>query len=192
MMKIYTGTGDSGKTSLFSGERIPKNDGRIEAYGVVDELNAIIGAIIAFLPDGSKIDALHSELTLIQSNLFRVGAWLATKADSPSATYLQAIGEHDILELEEQIDQMQSILPELKEFILPGGHPSAVWSHIARTVCRRAERRIVSLIGQSIPADDGAYSMLMYINRLSDYFFVTARYCNHLSSMKDQAWRKTP
>jgi cob(I)alamin adenosyltransferase len=189
-MKIYTGTGDGGKTSLFSGERISKNDARIEAYGVVDELNSSIGAIIAFLPSGPQIEALHSELTLIQSNLFRVGAWLATTADSPSATYLQAISEHDIQELEEQIDRMQSILPALKEFILPGGHPSAAWSHIARTVCRRAERQIVSLIGQSIPADDGTYSMLMYINRLSDYFFVMARYCNYLSGMEDQAWRK--
>ena len=91
--------------------------------------------------------------------------------------------------LEEQVDQMQSQLPELTVFILPGGHSSAAWAHVARTVCRRAERRIVSLLDQNTLSDDGANSLLTYVNRLSDYLFVLARYCNHLAGMDDQVWQ---
>lgn len=189
-MKIYTGTGDSGKTSLFSGERIVKNDDRIEAYGAVDELNAIIGAVAASLPSVPETDTVRTQLTRIQADLFRAGACLATTADSPSMTYLQPIDQRDIRRLEEQVDTMQSELSELTVFILPGGHPSAAWSHVARTVCRRAERRIVSLLALNIIADDGADGLLTYVNRLSDYLFVLARYCNHLAGVDDQIWQR--
>ena len=189
LMKIYTGTGDRGKTSLFSGERIEKNDGRIEAYGAVDELNAFIGAVAASLPSGPESDTLRKQLTGIQADLFRVGGWLATTADSPSMAYLQPMGQADSLRLEELVDHMQSQLPELTVFILPGGHASAAWAHVARTVCRRAERRIISLLGRISPTDEGANGMLIYINRLSDYLFVLARYCNHLAGREDQLWQ---
>ena len=188
-MKIYTGTGDRGKTSLFSGERIKKNDDRIEAYGAVDELNALIGVVVALLPSGPEMETVGMQLTRIQSDLFRAGGWLATTTESPSMAYLQSIDQADSRWLEEQVDYMQSKLPELTVFILPGGHPSAAWAHVARTVCRRAERRIVSLLEQSTLADDGANSLLPYVNRLSDYLFVLARYCNHLAGIDEQVWQ---
>jgi cob(I)alamin adenosyltransferase len=187
-MKIYTGTGDSGKTSLFSGERIVKNDDRIEAYGAVDELNAIIGAVSASLPSSPDTDTVRTQLSHIQADLFRAGAWLATTADSPSMAHLQSMDQTDSRKLEEQLDQMQSKLPELTAFILPGGHPSAAWSHVARTVCRRAERRIVSLLIQNNLAQTDANNLLTYINRLSDYLFVLARYCNQMAGVDDQIW----
>lgn len=185
-MKIYTGTGDRGKTSLFSGERIEKNDGRIEAYGAIDELNAFIGAVAASLPSGPETDALRIQLTRIQADLFRVGGWLATTADSPSMAYLHPMGQADILWIEGLVDNLQSQLPDLTVFILPGGHASAAWAHVARTVCRRAERRIISLLAQIVPTDEGANDLMTYVNRLSDYLFVLARYCNHLAGREDQ------
>ena len=187
-MKIYTGTGDRGKTSLFSGERIEKNDDRIEAYGAVDELNASIGAVTAFLPSAPGTDPVRMQLTRIQSDLFRVGAFLATTTDSPSMAYLHPIDQADSSWLEEQMDQMQSQVSELTVFILPGGHPSAAWAHVARTVCRRAERRIVSLLERT-STDESAHSLLTYVNRLSDYLFMLARYCNHLAGRDDQLWQ---
>lgn len=187
-MKIYTGTGDNGKTSLFSGERIVKNDDRIEAYGAVDELNAIIGAVTASLPASPDTDTVRTQLSRIQADLFRAGAWLATTADSPSMAHLQSLNQTDSRRLEEQLDQMQSELPRLTTFILPGGHPSAAWSHVARTVCRRAERRIVALVAQNNLAESDVNNQLTYINRLSDYLFVLARYCNHLAGVDDQIW----
>ncbi|MDR3631811.1 MAG: cob(I)yrinic acid a,c-diamide adenosyltransferase [Desulfocapsaceae bacterium] len=187
-MKIYTGTGDRGKTSLFSGERISKNDSRIEAYGVVDELNAIIGAIAASIPEGQGSDAIAGQLIQIQKDLFRVGALLATTADSTSMAHLHPMQEEDGRWLEKQVDMLQASLPELTSFILPGGHISASWAHVARTVCRRAERRIVTLLEVSAQDDDQAKNLLTYINRLSDYLFVLARYCNHLAGVDDQIW----
>jgi cob(I)alamin adenosyltransferase len=187
-MKIYTGTGDRGKTSLFSGERIEKNDDRIEAYGAVDELNASIGAVIASLPTAPGTDLVRMQLIRIQSDLFRVGAFLATTADSPSMVYLHPMDQADSDWLEERVDQMQSQITELTVFILPGGHPSAAWAHVARTVCRRAERRIVSLLEQT-PIDKNTHCLLTYVNRLSDYLFILARFCNHLAGMEDQLWQ---
>ncbi len=189
-MKIYTGTGDSGKTSLFSGERIAKNDDRIEAYGTIDELNSIIGAIAAALPSVSEAEAVKDKIFRIQSDLFRVGAMLATTADSTACAYLHPIGKKDFRWLEEQVDQIQLQLPELKAFILPGGHTSASWSHVARTVCRRSERRITALLGKNHLPEDSIICLLTYINRLSDFFFVLARYCNKLAGVEDQVLHK--
>ncbi len=188
-MKVYTGTGDGGKTSLFSGERIAKNDARIEAYGAVDELNAIVGAVAAALPSDSAAEAVKAQLIQIQSDLFHVGAWLATTPGSPSTKHLKLLRSDHSQRLEDQIDAMQAELDELKAFILPGGHPSAAWAHLARTVCRRAERRAVALAEKQALVADGADAMLVFINRLSDYFFVLARYCNRLAGVVDEIWQ---
>ncbi len=188
-MKIYTGTGDGGKTSLFSGERILKNDARLEAYGVVDELNAIVGALMAALPDVPQESTVRSQLSQIQSDLFHAGAWLATTTESPCAAKLAPLTTDHVQRLENQVDGMQTELEALRSFILPGGHPAAGWAHIARTVCRRAERRVVTLTAAPSDSSDQTGNVLVYLNRLSDYFFVLARYCNHLAGIKDDVWR---
>ena len=185
-MKVYTGTGDGGKTSLFSGERIVKSDARIEAYGDVDELNAVVGSVAAALPQHPDAQGLKHQLAHIQSELFKVGALLATTPNSPSAGHLNPLTQEHCRRLEHQIDTMLARLSALNTFILPGGHPSAAWSHMARTVCRRAERRIVKLAESQGLIENGGQEMLVYLNRLSDYFFVLARYCNHLDGVEDE------
>jgi cob(I)alamin adenosyltransferase len=186
-MKIYTGTGDAGKTSLFSGERMAKSDPRIDAYGDVDELNSIIGAVASALPPHDAAEPLKRQLTQIQSDLLHAGAWLATSADSPHAAQLTPIPAERIQELEGRIDAMQAELPELKSFILPGGHVAAAWAHVARTVCRRAERKAVALNRQQTLAA-GAGPVLVFLNRLSDYFFVLARRINQMDGVPEQTW----
>jgi cob(I)alamin adenosyltransferase len=188
-MTVYTGTGDGGKTSLFSGERIAKSDDRIEAYGDVDELNAVIGSLAASLPQHSDTTQLRLQLTLIQSDLLQVGALLATTPDSPSIEHLKPLTAEHSQWLEKRINDMEDRLDTLNAFILPGGHPSAAWSHMARTVCRRTERRVVKLFTSQGLAENGSQEMMTYLNRLSDYFFVLARYCNLLSGVKDEIWR---
>jgi len=185
-MKIYTGTGDRGRTSLFSGQRVSKADRRVEAYGEVDELNSVLGALAASL--GTDHRSLAAQLRQIQSDLFRVGAWLATSADRASS--LPSLGEDQARSLEEAIDRMQEDLPPLKGFILPGGHPTAAWAHVARTVCRRAERRLVALVEtmDEAPDQESLGLLLRYLNRLSDYLFVLARTCNRLQGLSDISW----
>ena len=189
-MKIYTGTGDRGKTSLFSGQRVSKGNERIEAYGDMDELNSIIGALIASLEAG--LPELTGDLQQIQTDLFAVSALLATTPDSPAMDTIAGIGQQHIEFLENSIDRMTEALPELKGFILPGGHPTAAWAHMARTVCRRTERRIVCFLDESsqrqIP--DSYQRSLIYVNRLSDYLFVLSRYCNHINGSDDIPWVK--
>ncbi len=189
-MKIYTGTGDRGKTSLFSGQRVSKANERVEAYGDMDELNSIIGALVASLgPEHSKP---AEELQQIQADLFTISAFLATTPDSPSMDTIVGIGPEHIEFLEKSIDRMVEALPELKGFILPGGHPTAAWAHVARTVCRRAERRIIRFLDASfkMQAPDSYQRALIYINRLSDYLFVVARYCNYLFDAPEKLWEK--
>jgi cob(I)alamin adenosyltransferase len=188
-MKVYTGTGDGGKTSLFSGERIAKSDARIEAYGDLDELNAVVGSIVATLPRHPASRELTSQLVKIQSDLFQVGALLATSPGSPAADHLAPVKAEQGQWLEDRIDAMDTRLDRLNAFILPGGHPAAAWSHMARTVCRRAERRVVKLASSGALIQDGLEEMLVYLNRLSDYFFVLARYCNHLAGVTDTLWQ---
>lgn len=188
-MKVYTGTGDGGKTSLFSGERIAKSDVRIDTYGDVDELNAVVGSVVASLPDHPQAKALNQQLTQIQADLFQVGALLATTPGSPSAGCLKPLSDKHHQRLEHQIDAMQSKLSTLNAFILPGGHPAAAWAHVARTVCRRVERKVTHLAGADQLIENGIDEMLVYLNRLSDYFFVLARYCNHLAGVEDVIWR---
>ena len=180
-MKVYTGAGDRGRTSLFSGERIGKDDARVEAYGDVDELNSVLGMLVAAIPDNAP-DRL-SELNRIQADLFRVGACLATAGDDPSFATTRDMPEEDALFLEKAIDRMDTDLPHLSQFILPGGHPAACWCHIARCVCRRAERRTVRI------SEDKPYpGTLIYLNRLSDYLFVLARYCNFITDTPETVW----
>ena len=190
-MKIYTGTGDQGKTSLFSGERVSKSSVRLEAYGDLDELNSVIGAVIA-ARDGSE-DGLRDELRTIQALLLDAGAWLATTPGSASARFLAPFGEDHARMLEAAIDRMNDALPELKHFVLPGGHLSAALAHMARTVCRRAERRAIELAAGEeglAQASETLRRILVFLNRLSDYLFVLARYCNHLQGREDDLWRR--
>ncbi|MEW6440171.1 MAG: cob(I)yrinic acid a,c-diamide adenosyltransferase [bacterium] len=187
-MKIYTGTGDRGRTSLFSGERVSKADGRVEAYGEVDELNSIVGALAASLGQGHREPA--DTLRRIQSDLFRVGAWLATTAGNAPSAGLPELTEEHARSLEQAIDRMEAQLPPLRGFILPGGHPSAAWAHVARTVCRRAERRVVGLVDCQAEGLDAAElnRIVIYLNRLSDFLFVLARLCNRLNGLADIPW----
>lgn len=189
-MKVYTGTGDKGKTSLFSGERILKSDMRIEAYGQMDELNTVIGTIKAAWeicdPD------LDRELDRIQGWLLDAGAWLATTPGAASASYLKPFTREPAELLETFIDTMSEQLPVLKQFILPQGHLSAASAHVARTVCRRVERRVTAFAaGQEETKDLASETIghiLVFLNRLSDYFFVLARYLNKLHGVEDTLW----
>ena len=185
-MKIYTGTGDGGKTSLFSGERIGKGDLRVESYGCVDELCSFIGVIGSQLPEFPQRGDLEKELQQIQGDLFMVGGLLATTPGSGDDKLLRPLEGGRVGWLESRIDAMQAELEELHSFILPGGHPGAAWSHVTRTVCRRAERS-VALLHQHEECLQGELVMA-YINRLSDYFFVLARYINALSDTMEITW----
>ena len=192
-MKIYTGGGDRGKTSLFSGERVSKSHERVDAYGEMDELGSVLGALAAALPEHQ--DMLISEIRQIQSDLLNAGALLATNPDSPAFQSLKPFGPERSDMLEKAIDRMDGELAPLKSFILPGGDMTAAWAHIARTVCRRAERRMIALTVRTGDGPEGnsagehLKAILVYINRLSDYLFVMARYCNHISGKTDILWK---
>lgn len=178
-MKIYTKTGDTGQTSLFGGARLPKHHLRIEAYGTVDELNSVLGCAVTELKDAP----LKSELLEIQKQLFVLGAELASpQADSKmSAGFLQ---ESQINHLENLIDQMEQGLAPLTQFILPGGSRSSSLLHLARTVCRRAERLVVHLNSEEALRNQ----VIVYLNRLSDYLFVAARWANKQEAVEDVLW----
>lgn len=188
-MKIYTGTGDKGKTSLFSGERISKDNARVDAYGDIDELNSILGALAAHLSDEKE---LIEELRQIQSDLFQLSAWLATSPDSALIESLEEITAEQITFIEDAIDRLEEGLPVLKGFILPEGHTTASWAHVARTVCRRSERKVVPLLN-NLPEGKAAEQyrkLFVYLNRLSDYLFVLARHCNHIQGVSDKLWNR--
>jgi cob(I)alamin adenosyltransferase len=181
-MKIYTKTGDSGDTGLFGGPRVSKDSPRIEAYGTVDELNSALGVARAQLAPG-EVEALVAE---IQHDLFALGAQLATP--DPAAHGTALVGGRQIEKLERAIDRFQERLAPLGEFVLPAGAPSAAALHLARTVCRRAERRVVSLTRAA--SEPVAGEPLVYLNRLSDLLFVLARFENQAAGRPDEAWRK--
>ena len=181
-MKIYTKTGDKGETGLFDGTRVPKHDPRVEAYGDVDELNALLGTVRAFLNDREIGEVLAS----VQRDLFAVGAQLADpKFGQRNRKEKVELSEAQVKALEEAIDRCETELPPLKHFILPGGSHAGALLHLGRTVCRRAERRIVALKDQgiSIPA-----ILLVYINRLSDLLFILARVVNHRQEVEEAYW----
>ena len=178
-MKIYTRTGDSGETSLFSGDRARKDDPRVDAYGEIDELNAWLGLVRA-----SQLgSALDLELVALQRDLFALGAQLADPADKLAPRVTKAVIDDDhILRLEQLIDRLEAGLPPLRRFILAGGSPAGAALHVARTVCRRAERRMVALDPPIDPV------LLRYVNRLSDLLFVLARAANHHGGVPETEW----
>jgi len=182
-MKIYTKTGDAGQTGLFGGPRVRKDDPRIEAYGAVDELNATLGlARTESLPP--EIDEL---LARVQNELFDLGAELATP--DPAAHGTATLGPTHIAALEGAIDRHEATLRPLKEFILPGGTRGAAVLHVARTVCRQAERRLVTL--SQTPNERVSPQLIVYLNRLGDLLFVLARAVNGAAGMPDVPWRKS-
>ena len=176
-MKIYTRTGDHGLTSLFGGARVAKNDARIEAYGTVDELSSFLGVARA-----SGVPAeVDDELQRVQRDLFEIGAHLA----SPGTSRFAGVDAERIADLECAIDAMERELAPLTGFILPGGSLGAAQLHVARTVCRRAERCVVGLQDET-PATQ---STIAYLNRLSDYLFVAARFANLKAGVEDVPWK---
>jgi len=178
-MKIYTKTGDDGTTSLFSGGRVSKTHLRVEAYGTVDELNSILGVARAHQPHAQT----DGWLAQVQRQLFHLGADLATPLDAPSDWVVRMDAE-TVAWLEQCIDTMTAQLPALKNFILPGGSPGAAQLHVARTVCRRAERIIVGLQEQEPIGEQ----VLNYLNRLSDFLFTLARWENMQAGNAEDTW----
>lgn len=185
-MKIYTKTGDKGLTSLFNGTRVGKDDLRVEAYGTVDELNSILGVVLAELEDSRfKIQELSNELIKIQEDLLELGAFLA----NPDAVFLQedkTYFSERIRHFEAEIDRETSQMPLLANFVLPSGGKAAAFFHLARTVARRAERKIVKL-NRNTPV---AKEVIMYFNRLSDFLFTMARFSNFKEGQKENIWNK--
>lgn len=183
-MKIYTKTGDSGQTSLYTGERVAKNEAIIEAIGSVDECNSSIGVAIAFLP--LPCQSVKEQLTRIQHALFDVGAAIATPRTRASSLKLEKtrFDQEGTEQLEEWIDAMQKELPPLRTFILPGGHPAGSFLHLARSLCRRAERAVVPLKEHAEVSEP----VFAYLNRLSDYLFVLSRYVNKLLESPETTW----
>lgn len=178
-VKIYTRTGDDGSTGLLGPGRVPKSSPRVEAYGAVDELNAWLG--LARTLDAGSLD---SDLSAIQNSLFKVGALLATVGPEPPAR-IGPVGEAEIAALESLIDRLEAELPPLRNFILPGGTPLAAHLHLARTVCRRAERRVVALREH----DTVDLAVVRYLNRLADLLFVMARAANRRGGGAEVEWR---
>ncbi len=186
-MKIYTKTGDTGQTSLFTGERVPKDNHFIEAIGAVDECNSAIGIAIALLPDEASIASARGQLETIQHALFDVGAALATPRSRASDAKKKRthFDEQASQLLEQWIDAMEEGLPRLTTFILPGGHVAGAQLHLARSICRRAERRVVPLNTQADVCDH----VFVYLNRLSDYLFVLSRYVNYQLGCPETEWQ---
>ncbi|MFA5556266.1 MAG: cob(I)yrinic acid a,c-diamide adenosyltransferase [Flavobacteriaceae bacterium] len=185
-MKVYTKTGDKGTTALFGGTRVPKHHIRIESYGTIDELNSHIGLI-----RDQDIKEEHKKLLIeIQDRLFVSGAILATAPEKEvlksgkQRLNIMRISEEDIVILENEIDRIDELLPPMTHFILPGGHPTVSYCHIARCVCRRAER-LVSQLNEEEPIDE---LVLKYLNRLSDYLFMLARILSSELNIKEVKW----
>jgi len=180
--KIYTKTGDLGKTSLIGGTKVAKSHLRIESYGTVDELNSYIGLVNDQLADGNSKKILRE----IQDRLFTIGSSLACDPEKEPRMKIPDLHEEDILLLENEIDRMNEALPEMKSFILPGGHVAISTTHIARCVCRRAERICVHLQLEKMFVEP---LVIKYLNRLSDYLFVLARYTGHLLQVNEIPWK---
>jgi cob(I)alamin adenosyltransferase len=181
-IKIYTKTGDKGKTSLIGGTKVPKSDARIESYGTVDELNSFIGLLTDHLEDQRTKENLHE----IQDRLFTIGSSLACDPDKEPALKIPDLKENDIVFLEKEIDSMNEVLPVMKNFILPGGHVTVSTAHICRCVCRRAERICVHLQENDLFVEP---LVIKYLNRLSDYLFVLARFIAHRLHVEEIVWK---
>ena len=179
-MKIYTKTGDEGTTSLFGGKRVSKSDLRIESYGTIDELNSYVG----LLRDQEVNHKRKDVLVEIQDRLFTIGSMLATEPGNTKVK-IPVLQEGDITFLEKQIDEMDLLLPPMKFFVLPGGHVSISFGHLARTVCRRAERLVIAFNQQ----EKVESLIIKYLNRLSDYLFVLCRMMAHELGIVETAWK---
>jgi len=185
--KIYTRTGDKGQTGLIGGTKVPKSHIRIESYGTVDELNSFIGLLSDQLTAATTpLPAILILLREIQDRLFTIGSSLACDPDKESKMKIPDLKEEDILVLEKEMDRMNDTLPEMRSFILPGGHVAVSTAHIARCVCRRAERICVQMQQEQLFIEP---VVLKYLNRLSDYLFVLARYAGHLLNAPEIPWK---
>lgn len=182
--KLYTRTGDKGITSLVGGERIKKNSIRIEAYGTVDEFSSQLGVLIS---TGNIPEEINNQLIIIQHKLFNIGGYLATNSsDSEEPTPAWGLSEKDCRQIETWIDELDHNTPKANAFVLPGGCIQAAYAHVARTVCRRTERRIIDL-AETAPVD---WNVITYFNRLSDYLFILARHLNNKTGVSDIFWNK--
>ncbi|HSO85481.1 MAG TPA: cob(I)yrinic acid a,c-diamide adenosyltransferase [Draconibacterium sp.] len=181
-IKIYTKTGDDGTTGLIGGSRVKKYDQRLEAYGTIDELNAVIGVLRSSELPPDVVEILNK----IQNKLFNIGSQLASDDTGAAFTANLAITNENIKNLEDAIDEYQSQLPELTHFIIPGGNLSSAQCHVARTVCRRAERRILEFAEHSKVQPE----IVIYINRLSDFFFVLSRKLAYDNNIEEISWKK--
>jgi cob(I)alamin adenosyltransferase len=201
-MKIYTKTGDKGMTGLIGGTKVSKSHGRIEAYGTVDELNSFIGLLTDHLNAASSpgttpasTDAIATNhppfpditpfLREIQDRLFTIGSSLACDPEKETRLKIPDLKEEDVQQLEKEIDRMDAVLPPMKSFLLPGGHIAVSTAHIARCVCRRAERGCVRLLDEQLFVEP---LVIRYLNRLSDYLFTLARYAGHLLQVPEIPW----
>lgn len=181
-IKIYTKTGDKGTTSLIGGTKVPKSNIRIDSYGTVDELNSFIGMVRDQCTDAGVKDTLKE----IQDRLFTIGSSLACDPEKEPQMKIPDLKDADITRLEQEIDQMNGVLPAMKNFILPGGHLTVSTTHVARCVCRRAERICVAMQELEEFVDP---LVLQYLNRLSDYLFVLARFIGHQLQAEEIAWK---
>ncbi|HZG24302.1 MAG TPA: cob(I)yrinic acid a,c-diamide adenosyltransferase [Chitinophagaceae bacterium] len=180
--KIYTKTGDLGKTSLIGGTKVLKNHIRIETYGTIDELNSFTGLAADHLTDSHSQEVLRE----IQDRLFTIGSSLACDPDKELKLKIPDLKESDIMLLEDEIDAMENKLPPMKSFVIPGGHPAVSTLHVVRCVCRRAERLAVSMQTQDLAV---APLIIIYLNRLSDYLFVLARYTAFILQVAEIPWK---
>jgi cob(I)alamin adenosyltransferase len=178
-MKVYTKTGDAGTTSLVGGKRVPKDCARLESYGTIDELNAQVGLLLTYVSEPVDRETLIG----IQNNLFVIGAQLATEAPQVPSVIITSI---DVTKLEQSIDAASEGLPKWRGFTLPGGCRPAALAHVCRTICRRAERRILALNS----SEEVAPELLAYVNRLSDYFYILALRLNFLQGTDEILWHK--
>lgn len=181
-MKIYTKTGDKGKTSLIGGTKVYKSDLRIEAYGTIDELNSYVGLCL----DHLNSDNINNVLAEIQDRLFTIGSALACDPDKETKLKIPDLHETDVELLEKEIDRMNEVLPLMKSFILPGGNISVSTLHIARCVCRRSERCCVRMQKKEMEVEP---LIIKYLNRLSDYLFVLARFAAHELKIEEIPWK---
>lgn len=179
--KIYTKTGDKGTTSLIGGVRVPKNHIRIESYGTIDELNSHLGVV----NDTAQHEKISSWIKEIQDRLFTIGSVLATAPNKEISMKLPDVHTEDVQWLEQRIDEMNDVLPVMRSFILPGGHVAASNCHVARCVCRRAERICVAMLELQEEVPD---LVIQYLNRLSDFLFVLARFIAHEKGAADVPW----
>jgi len=180
-MKVYTKTGDAGKTGLIGGTRVPKNDVRLEAYGTVDELNSVIGVLTTFEMPSADLDFLR----FLQHRLFSVGSHLATDRSRVSLHNASIIDAEIVLLVENEIDRLDANLPALEYFVLPGGNAASAYAHVCRTVARRTERKLLDMMQEYEVENE----VLIFINRLSDYFFVLSRHLTFLSGCQEIYWK---